>query len=107
MTDAYCRPATLTKLDGRTKEGVLLRRMQVELTAHIGGKPSITQRLLIVRAAVLALRCAQFGRVRFRFKSGADKLFGGPPRAPRCRQRLPHPLRQARARRGNAGASGP
>jgi hypothetical protein len=55
----YWRPVTLAKLDGRTKEAAVLRRVRADLTAHVGGVPSVTQRMLIERAAVLHLRLAQ------------------------------------------------
>jgi hypothetical protein len=55
----YSRRFGLTKLDGRTREAVLMRRVRDELTRHVGGNPSVTQRLLIDRAAVLSLRVAQ------------------------------------------------
>ena len=58
----YSRPVTLTKLDGRTKEAALMRCVRAELTAHVGGTPTFPQRLLIDRAAVLALRIAQIER---------------------------------------------
>src|SRR5262249_49763616 len=49
----------LAKLDGRTREAALMRRVRAELTAHVGGEPTVTQRLLIERAAILSLRVAQ------------------------------------------------
>src|SRR6185437_12063736 len=55
----YSRPNILAKLDGRTREAQLMRKVRADLTAHVGGKPNIAQRLLIERAAVLALRVAQ------------------------------------------------
>jgi hypothetical protein len=55
----YCRPLALAKLDGRTREAALMRRVRAELTAHCGGNPSFPQAVLIERAAVLALRIAQ------------------------------------------------
>jgi hypothetical protein len=55
----YSRPLALRKLDGRTREAALMRRVRAELTAHVGGKPNFPQRVLIERAAVLALRIAQ------------------------------------------------
>lgn len=55
----YSRPLALAKLDGRTKEAALMRRVRAELIEHVGGEPSVTQRLLIERCAVLALRIAQ------------------------------------------------
>jgi hypothetical protein len=55
----YSGPLTLAKLDGRTREAALMRRVRAELTAHCGGNPSFPQRCLIDRAATLALRIAQ------------------------------------------------
>lgn len=56
---AHSRPHSLAKLDGRRKEAWLMRRVREELTEHVGGHPTITQRLLIERAAVLILRLAK------------------------------------------------
>jgi hypothetical protein len=58
----YSRPAALAKLDGRTKEARLMRETRAELTAHVGGTPSATQRALIERAAQLTLRVAAMDR---------------------------------------------
>lgn len=55
----YSRPQALQRLDGRTREARLLRQVRKELTEHVGGKPSATQRALIDRAAWLSLRVAQ------------------------------------------------
>ncbi len=41
----------------RSKEGLLLRKVRAELTAHVG-TPSATQRIMIERAAVLSLQIA-------------------------------------------------
>jgi hypothetical protein len=49
----------LSMLDGRSKEAKFLKRVRAELTSLIAGKPNAAQRLLIDRAAILALRCAQ------------------------------------------------
>ncbi len=49
---------TLARLDGRTKKARLLRQIRAELTAHVGGQPSATQRTLIEQAAQLQLRVA-------------------------------------------------
>jgi hypothetical protein len=54
----YSRPAVLAKLDGRTREAHLLRRVRAELVAHVGGNPSATQTALIERAAMLTLHVA-------------------------------------------------
>src|ERR1700674_1928317 len=63
MTTHAARSATrygrLIKLDRRTKEATLMRRVREELTAHCGGYPSATQRALIERAAILSLRVEQ------------------------------------------------
>jgi hypothetical protein len=56
---AYSRAGTLWKLDGRVKEARLMNRVRAELIAHVGGRPSATQRLLIERAAILSLKAAQ------------------------------------------------
>jgi len=48
----------LTRLDGRTKESAFLREVRSELLEH-WPNPTITQRLLIDRAAILCLRLAQ------------------------------------------------
>lgn len=53
---AYTRLHSLAKLDGRRKEAWLMARVREELTAHVGGNPSVSQRLLIERAAILTLR---------------------------------------------------
>jgi hypothetical protein len=50
---------TLVKLDQRTKEAQLMRQVRADLTAHVGGRPSYAQRILIHQAAVLTLRCSQ------------------------------------------------
>jgi hypothetical protein len=55
----YSRPLALAKLDGRTREAALMRRVRAELTGHVGGNPTFPQKCLIERAAVLALRMAQ------------------------------------------------
>ena len=58
----YSRPAALAKLDGRTKEARLVRETRADLTAHVGGNPSATQRALIERAVQLSLRIAAMDR---------------------------------------------
>ena len=58
----YSRVYRLAKLDGRTREAALIRRVRDELLAHVGQRPTITQRLLIDRAAILSLRLAQIDR---------------------------------------------
>jgi hypothetical protein len=55
----YSRPAAIVELDGRTKEALLMARVRDELTAHVGGNPTAVERILIERAVMLSLRCAQ------------------------------------------------
>jgi len=58
----YSRPPALTNIDGRSKEARLLRQMRAELTAHVGGNPSATERAVIERVAILALHMAAIDR---------------------------------------------
>ena len=55
----YSRPSVLAKLDGRTREARLLAKVRADLTTHLGGQPSATQRWMIERAAWLSLHVAQ------------------------------------------------
>ena len=54
----YSKPHVLAKLDRRTREARHLESVRADLTAHLGGNPSATQRRLIERAAWLSLRVA-------------------------------------------------
>ena len=58
----YSRPAALVTMDMRTKEARLLRDTRAELSAHLGGSPSATQRALIEQCAQLRLRLATMDR---------------------------------------------
>ena len=49
-------------MDGRTWEARLLARVQRDLTAHVGGSPSVTQRAMIDRASWISLHLAQLDR---------------------------------------------
>src|SRR3954464_10500017 len=53
-----CRWITLYRADGRTYEGMIVRRVRSALSEHVGGNPSVAQSLLIERAAWLSLRLA-------------------------------------------------
>jgi hypothetical protein len=55
----YSRPAALAKLDQRTREARIMREARAELTAHVGGTPTATQKALIDRAAMLTLHLAR------------------------------------------------
>ncbi|AQU89401.1 hypothetical protein B0W47_17795 (plasmid) [Komagataeibacter nataicola] len=58
----YSSSDSLRKLDGRSKEARLLRKVRAELTAHIGGRPTITQKALIERAAWMTLHLGMMDR---------------------------------------------
>ncbi len=58
----YSRPLRYEKLDGRTWEAKLLSHVRRDMTSHVGGSPSVTQRALIDRAAWLTLHIAQIDR---------------------------------------------
>jgi hypothetical protein len=45
-------------MDGRSREARLLKSMRADLITHLGGKPSVAQRILIDQAAELRLRIA-------------------------------------------------
>src|SRR5882762_8665884 len=57
----------LIEIDGRSAEGRFIRHLEAELTAHVGGNPTIVQRLLIER--LIKIRC-QLDRLD-------EKLAGG------------------------------
>ncbi len=54
--------SALAKLDGRTREARLVRDTRAALTAHVGGAPSATERVLIDRACQLTLRIVAMDR---------------------------------------------
>lgn len=49
-------------LDGRSVEGRFLRAIEAQLAEHVGGQPSVSQRLLIARVARVALRLELYDR---------------------------------------------
>jgi hypothetical protein len=66
----HSRPDKLQIIDGRLAEAQLMAHIRAELTQHLGGKPSATQKILIDRAAALSLRihlmdreCARSGEM--------------------------------------------
>jgi hypothetical protein len=58
----HSTPEMLAKVDGRTREARLMRRVAANLRAHVGGSPSAVQEQLIQRAAMLTLHVALFDR---------------------------------------------
>jgi hypothetical protein len=58
----YSKARALAALDGRSREGRLVRDTRADLVAHVGGKPSAAERILIERAVQLTLQLALFDR---------------------------------------------
>jgi hypothetical protein len=58
----YSTDGTIAKLDRRFKEMRYLQRCRDELTAHVGGAPTLIQRQLIERAAILMFRVRMMDR---------------------------------------------
>jgi hypothetical protein len=54
----YSRAPVLRKLDKRTREAGYVAWVKADLTAHVGGNPTVVQRMLIDRATILSLRLA-------------------------------------------------
>jgi hypothetical protein len=52
----HSRGGVLAKIDRRRGEAKHMAKVRADLTEHVGGNPSVTQRMLIDRAATLALR---------------------------------------------------
>lgn len=52
----YSKPGRLAKVDGRRREAIRLRNIRAELVRHVGGSPSVAERHLIERTALLILR---------------------------------------------------
>ena len=55
-TGAYVRRGAIARPRRQTKQARFLNQVRDDLTAHVGGKPSPTQRLLIERIAMTLLR---------------------------------------------------
>lgn len=52
----HSRPGKLAMIDKRRVEAKLMKEVTDDLTAHCGGNPSVTQRLIIEQVAILSLR---------------------------------------------------
>jgi hypothetical protein len=57
--DPHIRADSLAKIDARTTAGRILTKVRSDLIAHCGGTPSVAQKLLIERAAAIALHLAR------------------------------------------------
>jgi len=60
----YARPATLTHIDGRSKEARFKKTMRASLAAHVGNKPSAVQSALIELAIDTAFQIELMKRHR-------------------------------------------
>jgi hypothetical protein len=58
------KPHTLARIDGRSREAELMKRVVSDLIRHIG-EPNTIQMMLINRAAVLTLRLGQIDQKIF------------------------------------------
>ncbi len=63
--DVQARPLRWTK-NGRSREGQLYRAVRAELIAHCGGAPSIAERTIINRLAMMQLHLAHLDESMFR-----------------------------------------
>ena len=63
---------TVDRPDLRTREGKAFERTRRELIAQLGGKPTLTQELLVHRVAALAARAAQLDREVAENAAGTD-----------------------------------
>lgn len=54
----YSRPKEVSRVDRRTTAGRLVAAVREELIAHVGGAPTVAQRLLIEAATHKAMRLA-------------------------------------------------
>jgi hypothetical protein len=54
----YSVPDALGRLDLRTRQAKVAREVRDELTAHVGGSPTVTQKLMIEQLVQLRLRLA-------------------------------------------------
>jgi hypothetical protein len=52
----YSKPPALRKLDHRTREAGFLAWVRHDLTEHLGRAPTVVEKMLIDRAAILSLR---------------------------------------------------
>jgi len=56
----YSGPSAIARIDQRSRTAKFMRRLRADLLAHVGGSPTVTQRLLIERAVMLSTRIALF-----------------------------------------------
>jgi len=69
----FSRRVLATIVSGNSADGYFVRAYVRELTEHIGGKPTIVQRRLIERAAMLALHLLKFDQRAHRVGELSDR----------------------------------
>ena len=69
----FSRRVLATIVNGKSTDGHFIRAYQRELTEHIGGRPTIVQRRLIERAAMLALHLLKFDQRAHRVGELSDR----------------------------------
>ena len=69
----FSRRVLATIVNGKSTDGHFIRAYQRELTEHIGGRPTIVQRRLIERAAMLALHLLKFDQRAYRVGQLSDR----------------------------------
>jgi hypothetical protein len=76
---AFRNGALGDRVDGRSREGKFLRRVEAELVAQIGGEPSFAQELLIRRVArsSLQLELLDEKMMRGEFRESDGRIQGG------------------------------
>lgn len=70
-TGPYSREAAIARPRRRTRESRFLEKIRADLTAHVGGKPSAPQKLLIERIAMTLLRIELMDRDALNERDGA------------------------------------
>jgi hypothetical protein len=69
INSVYVEECRLYRLDGRTRAARFLKDYRRSLIGHLGNMPSVTEKAVIERAAILALKCAQ---IDGKILNGAD-----------------------------------
>jgi hypothetical protein len=73
LISPHSRPGKLAVLDGRRAEARRMKETRQELTQHLGGSPSVTQRLMIDRIATMMLRMELMDREAFNGTPMSDR----------------------------------
>ena len=68
----HSRPGRLALIDGRTAQAQFMKRIKNDLTRHVGGQPSVTQRMAIDQCAMLSLRLHMMDRAELQDRSAKN-----------------------------------